>query len=68
MLGEFNEGRSKSYYCIAATVMDGEELKSAIEEASVKSGSLGIKEKSKLMHTILDTIALKKRYNLALRR
>ncbi len=30
MLQEFNEGRSKSYYCIAATVMEIGELEEAL--------------------------------------
>jgi hypothetical protein len=30
MLQEFNEGRSKNYYCISATILEIEELKNAI--------------------------------------
>ena len=33
MLANFNEGRSKSYYCIAATVMEIGELKEALASA-----------------------------------
>ena len=33
MLREFNEGRSKSYYCIAATVLEIEELRNALDNA-----------------------------------
>ena len=33
LLNEYNEGRSKSYYCIAATVMDINELRSSLNEA-----------------------------------
>jgi hypothetical protein len=32
LLNEFNEGRSKSYYCIAATVMGIDELSRALEK------------------------------------
>jgi hypothetical protein len=68
LLNEFNEGRSKSYYCIAATVMEIDELRSSLEEASSGSKSLNIKEKSRTMHAILDSIALKKGYRLSLRK
>ena len=30
MLQKFNEGRSKNYYCIAATVLESDELKTAL--------------------------------------
>jgi hypothetical protein len=33
MLKDFNEGRSKSYYCIAATVLEIEELGEALTQA-----------------------------------
>lgn len=68
ILNEFNEGRSKSYYCIAATVMDIDELRNSLKEATTKSKLLGIKDKSKIMHSMLDSIALKKGYRLSLRK
>jgi len=39
MLQDYNEGRSKRYYCIAATVLEIEELQGALHEA--RSGSKG---------------------------
>ncbi len=68
MLDQFNEGRSKSYYCIAVTVLKVGELKKVITEARSKSRSLDIKEKAKLLHSILDNIALKNNYYLKLRK
>jgi hypothetical protein len=68
MLAEFNEGRSKSYYCIAATVMEIEELKSAIKLATENPEDLDIKTRSKLLHSILDKIANEKKYYLRLRK
>ncbi len=68
MLDEFNEGRSKSYYCLAATVLEVDELEKAITEARSNSGGLDIKEKAKLLHSILDRIALEKKYYLKLRK
>lgn len=68
MLNGYNEGRSKNYYCVAATVMELDELKDALAKAEKKSEGLGIKEKSKILHSILDDIAAKKNYCLKLRK
>lgn len=68
MLQEFNEGRSKSYYCIAATVLEVDELKKALSEARKDSAGSDIKGKSKIFHSILDEIGGKKRYYLKLRK
>ncbi len=67
MLAEFNEGRSKTLYCIAATVFEFNELEDALERArTVKR--LDIKAKAKVMHSILNEIAEKKHYMLKLRK
>jgi len=68
MLHEFNEGRSKSYYCIAATALEIEELEEALTKAKKDSIGLEIKGKSKVLHSILDKIAERKNYYLKLRR
>lgn len=68
MLVEFNEGRSKSYYCIAATVLEIEDLELALAEAKQKSIGLDIKGKSRYLHSMLDDIARKKKYDLKLRK
>ena len=68
MLREFNEGRSKSYYCIAATVLEIEELRWALTKARNNSSELQIKEKSKLLHSIINEIAGEKNYLLKLRK
>lgn len=68
MLNEFNEGRSKSYYCIAATVFKVDELEKAIAKAKKSSKDLNIKEKAKLLHSIFDRVAEKKNYYLKLRK
>jgi len=67
-LQDFNEGRSKSNFCIAATVLEIKELEGALQEARQKSEGLDRKEKSRLMHTLLDEIAAKKGYLLKLRK
>jgi len=68
MLRDFNEGRSKSYYCIAATVLHSEELEAALAKARKESTGLDIKGRSKILHSILDDVASKKGYRLVLRK
>jgi len=68
MLREFNEGRSKNYYCVAATVLKVDELKGALDEARQRSKGLDMREKSKLLHSILDSIAKRKNFILKLRK
>jgi len=68
MLKDFNEGRSKSYYCIAVTVMTIDELTEALTWVKKESDGLDIKEKSKLLHSWLDDIGNKKGYCLRLRK
>jgi hypothetical protein len=68
MLKEFNDGRSKSYFCTAATIMEVDELHTAINKAKDNSKGLDVKSKSKILHTIIDQIAEKKNYCLNLRK
>ena len=68
MLREFNEGRSKSYYCIAATVFEVDELQKILNEALEQAKGLELKQKSKVLHALLDSAAQKKGYLLKLRK
>jgi hypothetical protein len=68
MLREFNDGRSKSYYCIAATVLEISELQDASTKAREQSKDMQPKEKAKVMHSMLEFIADKKGYILKLRK
>ena len=68
MLKEFNEGRSKTYYCIASTVMETGELEAALKQARESSQGLDLKGKSKVLHAILDDVAERNQYFLKLRR
>jgi hypothetical protein len=68
MLQEFNEGRSKTFYCVASTVLEIQELENALEEAKKQSEGIEIKEKAKILHEILDKIAERKDYHLKLRK
>ncbi|SET59467.1 Protein of unknown function [Natronincola peptidivorans] len=68
MLDNFNEGRSKSYYCIAATVMKIEELKEALRRAKEKSHGLDMKSKAKVLRSLLEEIAKQEGYSVKLRK
>lgn len=68
ILDEFNEGRSKTFYCIAATVMEIQELKQAIVQAQKESKAMDKRDKSKSLHSIINAIAEKKKYGLKLRK
>lgn len=65
---EFNEGRSKSLYCVAATILEIEELEGVLEKARAKSRGLEIRAKSGVMHSLLNEIAKEKNYLLKLRK
>jgi hypothetical protein len=68
MLSGFDDGRSKSFYCIAATVLEPEELERAIDAAEASSPGKTPKERAKIMRQVLEKIAREKRYSLALRK
>jgi hypothetical protein len=68
MLAEFNEGRSKSFYCIAATVLEIPDLENVLAEARQKSAGMAIKEKAQLMRSLLEGLAAEKDYVLKLRK
>jgi hypothetical protein len=62
MLQEFNDGRSKSYYCIAATVLEIDEVQEVLTKARDKSRGMPLKEKAKVMHSMLEFISAQKGY------
>ena len=73
MLNQFNEGRSKSFYCIATALLSIQDLESALKdskqklkEENVKSDDL--KSKSKILKTYLNEIAANEGIELKLRR
>lgn len=69
MLSDFNEGRSKTKYCIAATVFTVDELKEVLSKARAMSKAIDdLKEKARLMRAILDDLAMNKGYELRLRK
>jgi hypothetical protein len=68
MLQEFNEGRSKSYYCIAATILTPVELRDALDEARRKAAGADVKSRSKALHEALDNAAARNGRILRLRK
>jgi hypothetical protein len=68
MLSEFNDGRSKTFYCIAATVLEIGELERVLDKARDKSAGFDPKQKAEFMHSLLDKIAENKNYLLKLRK
>jgi hypothetical protein len=68
MLLGFNDGRSKSYYCIAATVMRADELQAVLAKAKAQTSGMPQKEKAKILHSLLDCIAVEKGYLLKIRK
>jgi hypothetical protein len=68
MLSQFNDGRSKSIYCIAATVMKIEELQDILIKARQQSKEMTLKEKAKIMHSLLELASKDKAYLLKLRK
>jgi len=73
MLREFNEGRSKSFYCVAATLLSVESIKKSIDSAKIKVEMLGIKtedikSRAKILKEIINDSAVKERADLKLRK
>jgi hypothetical protein len=68
MLAGFDDRRSKSFYCVAATVMEPEELENAIASAGASASGKTTKEKAKVMRKALEEIARDKGYHIALRK
>lgn len=73
MLEEFNEGRSKSFYCIAVTLLPLENIKGSLDaaEKKVKELNIGkehIKTKAKILRDIINRIAESSNIDLKLRK
>ncbi len=68
MLRAYNDGRSKSYYCITATVLKINELQEVLSRAKEQKRNMELKQKAKVMHSLLDDVANEKGYLLKLRK
>jgi hypothetical protein len=69
MLEEFNEGRSKTYYSIAVTVLDPGDVRSALDATRRETtGEADVRMRSKSLHAYLDAVASVRVLRLALRK
>lgn len=68
MLEQFDEGRSKTFYCIAATLLEDADLETALECAGRESSGKDIKAKAQSLHSRLNEIAARQGLELALRK
>ena len=73
MLEDFNEGRSKSFYCIATALLPIKDLEQALEESEeiIKNKIINLedlKTKSKILKDKINEIANKKKIELKLRK
>jgi hypothetical protein len=73
MLAEFDEGRSKGYCCLAATLLPLDELTSGLRQARREVADAGIpvddrKSQAAILHRVLDGAAGRLGVNLRLRR
>ena len=68
MVDQFNDGHSKSFYCIAAAVMEPQEIESALCEARDADTGKDARSKAAMLRSILDRIGAEKGYLLKLRK
>ncbi len=69
LLEEYNEGRSGSYLCLAATLLPLDDLKTTMaEERRNRHAQSDTKTRSKAIHSILDRIAERRNTKLVLRK
>lgn len=72
MLRKFNDGRSRSFYCVATTLLPIETLERSLKVAEKKVveegvGSRDLKGRAKILKEVINKAAQKKRIDLKLR-
>jgi len=68
MISGFDDGRSKSYYCVAATVLEVAELEAALAVAENVDATMPKKGRAKTLRASLEEIAKSRGYVLKLRK
>lgn len=73
MLERFNEGRSKSFYCIAAALLSVDDVKNSLGSAKKEVKTLGLREddiksKAKILKKTIQDVADRKGIDLKLRK
>ena len=66
MIKEFDDGRSKSFYCINATLVSIQGIKNSIEKAREKTKNDDLKTKAKILKDLLKETAKKEKVELKL--
>lgn len=59
LLANYNDGRHKSFFCIAVNLLNVQDLKAVMEQISIKlsSGNLSMKEKATVATRLLQSLA-----------
>ncbi len=73
MISNFNDGRSRSFYCLATTLLTIPTLESTLDDANKKIKSINVKSddtktRAKILKAFLNEAANKERVNLKLRK
>lgn len=71
MLRKFNDGRSRSFYCVATALLSIETLESSLKDAKKKVSETSVKDlkgRAKILHEIFDGAAAKEKVDLKLRK
>jgi len=73
MLRKFNDGRSRSFYCVATTLLPIETLERSLNDAKKKVdeegiGSKDLKSRAKILKEVINKTAKIKRIDLKLRK
>jgi len=71
LLSNFNDGRKKTLYCLAATLLPLDKLQGALSEAKrhvEKSGETDQKENARIMKEILESLAVNENESLRMRK
>jgi len=68
LLSDYNDGRRKSFYCLAVNLLEIDDLKSVMEdiESEVGSNQVTISEKAKIAVKIFETMADRRNIHLKL--
>ncbi len=66
MLKDFNDGRSKSFYCISATLLTIQGIKESIKKAKEKAKNVDLKTKAKVLKDLLKNTAENEKVELIL--
>ena len=69
LIDNYNDGRSKSFYCIACQLIPLDKLRQALADAETKMGEdADIKEKAKLTRAVINNVADSLQIDLKLRK